>query len=208
MANVNYNERSWTIDLISEINLWASRRNANIKRAGGENTLKSTGNSLFPDVLLFGDEQKGRILQGWELKMPDTSIEDSGFIDNAKKKAELLSLNSFLLWNVSLAVLYRIEKDGRLTKVKTWDGLAHIKQRTEVERHSDEIKNELHKILEDLNSYIQSGEVKSKSIIEVLNSEQVSTFISRNLGGYIDNLKAKSAVDGALENEINLWLDL
>lgn len=205
MANVNYNERSWAIDLISEINLWASGRNANIKRAGGENTLKNTGSSLFPDVLLFGDEQKGRILQGWELKMPDTSIENADFIDNAKKKAELLSLNSFLLWNVSVAVLYRIEDDGRLSKVKTWDGLAHIQQRDDVDRHAEEIKAELHKILEDLNFYIQSGEIKSKSIIEVLNSEQVSTFISRNLGGYIDNLKAKSAADGALENEINLW---
>lgn len=62
MTKINYNERSWAIDIITDANLWLSQRNITIKRAGGENTLKSGLKSLFPDVLLFGDLDKGRIL--------------------------------------------------------------------------------------------------------------------------------------------------
>lgn len=205
MAKVNYNERSLAIDLISEINLWASGREALIKRAGGENTIKEEKKSLFPDVLLFGDEQKGRIVQGWELKMPDTDINDAEFISNAKKKAKLLSLNSFLLWNVSVAVLYKINDDASLVIVKTWDNLSHINSRDEVEQNSALIKIELHKILEDLNDFIQSGEIKSTSVIDVLSSEQVSEFINKNLGSYIDNLKLQAIKNSNVEAEINLW---
>lgn len=205
MPTINYNERSWAIDLISEINLWASGKNVSIKRAGGENTLKENKKSLFPDVLLFGDEQKGRVVQGWELKMPDTDINDTEFIENAKKKAELLSLNSFLLWNVSIAILYKIKEDGTIEKVKSWDSLSHIRTRDEVERNSAVIKVELHKILDDLNDFIQNGVVRATSILEVLNSEQVSELISRNLGTYISSIKDQAIDNTDIEAEADLW---
>lgn len=205
MPTINYNERSWAIDLISEINLWASSKNVSIKRAGGENTLKENKKSLFPDVLLFGDEQKGRVVQGWELKMPDTDINNTEFIENAKKKAELLSLNSFLIWNVSMAILYRIKEDGTIEKVKIWNGLSHIHTRDEVERNSAFIKKELHKILDELNDFIQSGVIKATSILEVLNSEQVSELINRNLGTYITSIKNQAIENTDIEAEANLW---
>ena len=84
MIKVNYNERSWAIDLISEINLWLVGKSLLIKRAGGENTLKAKNKVLFPDVLLFGDDSQGKILQGCELKMPDTPVNDIEFINNAQ----------------------------------------------------------------------------------------------------------------------------
>ena len=56
MPVVNYNERSWAIDVISHINVYLSNRDKNIKGAGGENTIKNDRSSLFPDVLLFGDK--------------------------------------------------------------------------------------------------------------------------------------------------------
>jgi methylase of polypeptide subunit release factors len=205
MAKVSYNERSWAIDLITEINLWSTARDVLIKRAGGENTLKGSGGSLFPDVLIFGDEKKGNVLQGWELKMPDTPIDDADLISNAKKKAELLSLNSFLVWNVSAAVLYKIQEDGTEVKVKTWNDLAHVQRRDEVQDNSDAIKKQLHIILEDLNTFIQSGEIKSSSIIEVLDSEQVAEFIQTNLGIYVGELKKEIEKNTNLEQEVNLW---
>ncbi len=205
MPTINYNERSWAIDLISEINLWAYRKNTSIKRAGGENTVKENNKSLFPDVLLFSDEKKGKVVQGWELKMPDTDIDDTEFILNAKKKADLLSLNSFLLWNVSIATLYKIKGDGSFEKVKSWNGLSHICRRDEVERNSGIIKIELYKILSDLNNFIQNGEIKSTSILEVLNSKQVSELVNRNLGTYIDSIKREAVNNTRIEEEINLW---
>ena len=205
MANVNYNERSWAIDLISETNLWLSQRNISIKRAGGENTLKSGKKSLFPDVLLFGDLDKGRVLQGWELKMPDTPLEDSEFIKNAKAKAKLLSLNSFLLWNVSTAILYKIEDNDTLTIVKTWNNLSHIKTREEVIQNRAEINAMLVEILNDLNGFISSGAIKSVSVVTALSSEAVSGLVQKNLASYAEALKNATTSDTNFSNEITLW---
>lgn len=96
LSTLNYNERAWAIDLISYINKISSDDSI-IKRAGGEFSIRGGGQSLFPDVILFGDKGTGNILQGWELKMPDTSINDSELISNAIEKAERLGLRSFLV---------------------------------------------------------------------------------------------------------------
>ena len=94
MPVVNINERSWGIDLISCINEFLIDKELVIKRAGGENSLKAPKNTMFPDVLLFGDSQSARVLQGWELKMPDTDIDDEEFINNAHTKAKILKLEN------------------------------------------------------------------------------------------------------------------
>lgn len=88
----NYNEWSWAIDLIGHLKQLATRDNCSIKDAGGEQTVKADGGSLFPDVLLFGDRATARILQGWELKMPDTGIDNADFRENAEKKRAYLDL--------------------------------------------------------------------------------------------------------------------
>lgn len=63
MPKVSYNERSWAIDIISEIKLFLSNKSMRIKSAGGENTIRSTDKNLFPDLLLFGNNTQGEILQ-------------------------------------------------------------------------------------------------------------------------------------------------
>jgi hypothetical protein len=104
-AELKYNERSWAIDLISHINQIIPDAGI-INRAGGEFSLVGRGQALFPDVLLFGDHGTGHILQGWELKMPDTPIDNVEFYENAKEKAMRLGLSSFLLWNAIDVKLY------------------------------------------------------------------------------------------------------
>ncbi|HQM85230.1 MAG TPA: SAM-dependent DNA methyltransferase, partial [bacterium] len=122
MTKVAYNERSWAIDVISEINLYLSNRSWNFKSAGGESTISNEKFSLFPDVLIFKDSAKNIILQGWELKMPDTPINDSELISNAIKKAKILQRNSFLLWNVKSAALYFKQGDS-YSILKTWNDI-------------------------------------------------------------------------------------
>lgn len=46
MTKISYNERSWAIDLITEINLYTSKNNKTINRAGGETTI-NTGKRRF-----------------------------------------------------------------------------------------------------------------------------------------------------------------
>ena len=51
---IRRNERSWGIELISQINSIANRWNLLIKKAGGETTISiKKGNSMFPDVILY-----------------------------------------------------------------------------------------------------------------------------------------------------------
>ena len=57
------NERSWGIELISLINSYAEKDEKSlIKFASGEVSLTTNKGSLFPDVLLFGDKIKTKIL--------------------------------------------------------------------------------------------------------------------------------------------------
>jgi hypothetical protein len=204
MPKIRYNERSWAIDLISELNNWLIGKNLIIKRAGGENTIKASGGNLFPDVLLFGDEKKGKILQGWELKMPDTPISDSDFVENAKRKALSLSLNSFLVWNVSAAVLYIFE--NKIPKpVKTWNNLASLHSRDEVQNNKNKISLMLNEILNDINSFLQSGKILPSNITEVLGGDSIADLILNNIGLYTQTLKTEAQSNSSFNNEITLW---
>lgn len=53
-VTINKNERSWAIELISQINSIVDNHDLVIKRAGGESTI-STGRrkKMFPDVILY-----------------------------------------------------------------------------------------------------------------------------------------------------------
>ncbi len=62
-VTINKNERSWAIELISQINSIVDSHDLVIKRAGGESTI-STGHrkKMFPDVILYKDRQLNTIL--------------------------------------------------------------------------------------------------------------------------------------------------
>ncbi|WP_242929026.1 N-6 DNA methylase [Pontibacter vulgaris] len=204
----NYNERSWAIDVISEINRISGAQKKTIKRAGGERTLKDStkGNALFPDVLLFQDETGSRVLQGWELKMPDTPITDEKNIKNAALKAEMLGLNSFLVWNVSEAALYIIE-DGKFSLKKQWSDLKNIKNREDVEPNKAKWIALLQTILNDLEEFFRKGEIKSQSILDSLSEHNIVDVITGNIGLVKQNLIKANKKDSRLAAEIKLWWD-
>lgn len=150
---IRYNERSWAIDLISYIKKVTGSQNRSIRDAGGEQTIRTNGSCLFPDVLLFGDQSLALILQGWELKMPETSIDDDEFRSNAEQKAKALGLDSFLLWNVSCARLY-VKKNSNVdiyTCSKEWNKLSHIKTRDNVVSNKKEWEDLALEIINYLN---------------------------------------------------------
>ena len=109
---IRRNERSWAISMISDINIHLQTLGLRIVRAGGETTISTGHQSMFPDVLLYGDANQTQILQGWELKLPDTPITDTTFIADAQRKAISLGLNSCFLWNFTAGVLYVRNDDG------------------------------------------------------------------------------------------------
>lgn len=200
---VRYNERSWAIDLISSINHYLDNKNLTIKRAGGEQTIE--GINLFPDVLLFGDRKAGQILQGWELKMPDTEITNSALIENAAKKANRLRLNSFLIWNVNKAVLYTKEDDN-FSPQKYWS-LSNEITREEVQKNEKKWLQLKDEILTDLDLYFEDRTIDGRKISESFNDGIAAEIISTNLKTDIEKLKEKANEDGILKAEISVWWD-
>ena len=59
---VRRNERSWAISMISDINIKLQNMGLRIVRAGGESTISTGHSSMFPDVLLYGDENQTQIV--------------------------------------------------------------------------------------------------------------------------------------------------
>lgn len=203
MTKISYNERSWAIDLITEINLYVLKNNKTIDRAGGEMTINAGEKRLFPDVLLYG--KNSEILMGWELKMPDTSITDTELIENAVSKANILGLNSFLLWNVGIAVLY-IKKEKYFAPVKTWDSLKTVAtRRNQVEDLKNEWKNILHQILKELNSFFDNGKIEKKTFVESFKDSTIIDFILRNNEIVAKNLQKAATRNAKFLAEANIW---
>ncbi|TBO42251.1 HsdM family class I SAM-dependent methyltransferase [Pedobacter kyonggii] len=208
MAKANLNERSWAIDVISEINLIVRKRNRNIRHAGGERTIKASKQSasLFPDVLLFQDDQNLRVLQGWELKMPDTNIGDEDLLENAEKKARLLGLNSFLVWNFSKAALYVLEENSFVLK-KEWDELSDIKTRKEVDDNKSRWKAQLKTIIDDLEDFFHDGVIKSQEILHSLTENNIVDIITGNIALVKENIDRERRSNSILDAEISEWWD-
>lgn len=163
-SKLRYNERSWAIDLISYINGQIAQVDA-IQRAGGELTLSTEDQNLFPDVLLFGDSSIGNVLQGWELKMPDTSIDDHEYLRNAETKARSLGLNSFVVWNAKTAHLYilDIEQGEFLLYEEPLSENIDINTRDDVKKRPDLWQEAASTILRKLNAFFVSGEISGVS---------------------------------------------
>lgn len=203
MAKVTYNERSWAIDVISEINLHLTNKSWKFRSAGGESTISNDKSSLFPDILIFKDLSKEIILQGWELKMPDTAINDAELIRNAIKKAKILQRDSFILWNVKCAVLY--SKQGEdFSILKTWNNI-DINNRAEVKANENLWKGLLYTILEDLNEYFLSGDISSDVTFEIIAVDSIIDVVLENIPSTSENLNIKTRTNSRLDALINNW---
>jgi tRNA1(Val) A37 N6-methylase TrmN6 len=203
---LNYNERSWAIDVIGYIKTYTNKKNKLIQDAGGEQTVNTEGGSLFPDVLLFGDKQSAKILQGWELKMPDTPINDSDFIENAEKKAKILGLDSFLLWNVSYAHLYIFDETTKEFSLrKEWDDLHNIMKRRDVKHNKNEWQKLVEKIIDDLNDLFENKSISGKRFIEAYRSGGITSFILDNSTNLSELLESKAKREPKFRAQITLW---
>lgn len=201
-----YNERSWAIDLIGHLKHLAARDQRSIKDASGEQTIKAEGGSLFPDVLLFGDRSTTRILQGWELKMPDTGIDDVELFRNAEVKARALGLDSFLLWNVSHAHLYVYNATANaFVRSHVWSDLADITTRTAVMRNRVRWEAQAETIFSYLNDLFDRGTLEGRQFIEAYRSGGVTALIMESEGQVAEALVEASRRDVTLRAEMILW---
>ncbi len=204
MNKIGYNERTWAIDLISEINQILSTKKLGIKHAGGEHTLNNGGRRLFPDVLLFSDQQGLSVLQGWELKMPDTSITDVELLANAESKARQLGLNSFLVWNVNEAALFVQNIENQFVQYHHWEPL-NINRRDEVHPRQSEWKALLKVIISDINRFFNDGNILSQVSVVEMSEHLFADIVSQYAEGVANKINTACQKDAVLNAEIDEW---
>lgn len=203
---IRRNERSWAIELISKINTITSTNDLIIKRAGGESTISTgRGNTMFPDVVLYGNKDQNIILQGWELKMPDVPIEDDTFIKDAQRKAIALNLNSCLIWNFTYAVLYIKDDKNHFVKLKQWDTTSHIHSRADVETYRSDWERLLEEIILEINCYFASGQFRNATLGDIISESTITTLIQRNKEVIADSLKTAAFRDAVMAAYIDSW---
>ncbi|MBC6442553.1 MAG: N-6 DNA methylase [Rhodobacteraceae bacterium] len=205
MTTAGYTERSWAIDLIAHLQSIAHSEHQTVRHAGGEHSVAVSGRAMFPDVLLFGDRDEARILQGWELKLPDTSIDDPAFLENAEDKARSLGLDSFVLWNVTYARLYTLDAGDRFVLHTEWDDLHDITARADVRRHRARWETLGATILRDVNALFASGDLEGRQFIEAYHSGGLTDLVLRNTRFVADAIREEAKRSLDLRSEITLW---
>lgn len=192
------NERSWAIELIGHINKSLQNKTLQISKAGGETTINNRSDKseksrkiMFPDILLYADSSKSKIIQGWELKLPDVPVTDETYIKDAQYKADILGLNSTLLWNFNQVVLYIKDENQSWSIKHQWNDLSHIKTREDVATYQKDWINLLETILIQLNDFFVNGTIESNKLELVLSDTLLATLLEQN----------KNAVASFLENE-------
>ena len=212
MARLVQNERSWAIDLIGHINRMVENRTLHIKKAGGETTINNRGSSsditreiMFPDVLLYEDESKSKIIQGWEIKLPDVPVTDSQYIEDAQQKADVLGLNSTLLWNFSNVVLYIKNQEDQWELIHQWNELSHIKTREDVETYQQDWLNLLETVLIQLNNYFINGTIQTTKLELILSKSLMANILNRNKNSVAEHLEEITSTNRVVDAHLKEW---
>lgn len=202
---VRRNERSWAIVMIAEIRTMLLGMHLKIKSAGGESTLSVNHKSMFPDVLLYEDEAQNKILQGWELKMPDVLITDEALLADAERKARALGLNSFVVWNFTYGKLYIRKDEGGFAEAKVWNGTCHIKSREDVAVYKTQWLAVVRDIVLTVNDYLVNGAIAAAFVSETISDGLMTELIQRNKELTAEYMKDAAAGSTPMECRLKVW---
>lgn len=141
------NERAWAGQIISWIKQAINDGTTLFQDATNDEGLKlASGRTKFPDVLLFIDKISGVVFNGWELKFPDTEADDTEMLENALEKAERLKSDSFVTWNGTEAIIWKIKDDNysvsELEKLKVYPKEKNIVNRNDLADRNNYKKHE------------------------------------------------------------------
>ena len=135
--SMKFNERVWAGHLIAWIKELISNGQTVFQDATNDLGIKlDSGTTKFPDILLFTDKNSGIIFNEWELKFPDTEVDDVEMLLNALEKSEKLKTDSFVTWNGSEAIIWKINDGvyeiGNLEKLKHYPKEVGISKRNDL----------------------------------------------------------------------------
>lgn len=227
------NERSVSSELITKMNIMFDKNHWGMRKAVGELSLKSDNakdkrnSTLFPDIIIFKDEDKLLPLMGWELKMPDVPIDDAEFISNARDKANRLGTGVFVLWNFQYVSIYIKNKDGEWQDKAThcFDQYSRVlTNRKEVEKNPEAWEKQLEDVLSCLNkellakkfvtapiefnisNYVNTIADKLAPLIASNYSEQTNITFRKYINYWVKNEKAELATISDINNEKKSYL--
>ena len=162
---------------------------------------------MFPDVFVYGDTARTQVLQGWEVKMPDVPITDSAFIADTWRKADVLGVNSCVIWNFSDCVLY-IKTDERWEKMQNFNPhtpLSPIKNRGDVSLFRSTWEDMLYKALFFLNGYFTDGLLRPARIGDIITDTVLTEIIGRSKDITAEHIQAKSVKNTVISSHISHW---
>lgn len=210
------NERVWAGQIISWIHEEIREKKTIFQDATNDAGIKlESGKTKFPDILLFTDKISGIIFNGWELKFPDTNIDDKALLENALEKAERIKSDSFVTWNGSEAAIWKILENNytlnSITKIKLYPKEENINTRNDLadpnkyKLNESLLKERLKLILHDLQQLYENGELKqainiSANFIEAI--RDASEIILPQFKSEIIKLKGANA---SFRKEFNSW---
>ena len=210
------NERAWAGQIISWIKQAINDGTTLFQDATNDEGLKvASGRTKFPDILLFIDKVSGIVFNGWELKFPDTEADDTEMLENALEKAERLKSDSFVTWNGTEAIIWKIKNDkysiSGLEKLKVYPKEKDIINRNDLadrnnyKKHEAKLQKRLNEILHDLGQLYQDGKLKkainiSSNIVEAV--LQTSQHFVPQFQNEINELKGD---DSSFRKEFNQW---
>lgn len=171
MLSTKYNERVWAGQVISWIKDEISNKRTIFQDVTNDQSVKGgDGPTKFPDILIFTDKVSGIIFNGWELKFPDTPVDNVEMLKNALEKAKTLHSDSFVTWNGKAAIIWKIPNNcyeiESLQKLKIYPDEQGINSRNDLAIRNNYLKNEkklnnrLIEILHDLEQLFISGQIK------------------------------------------------
>ncbi len=210
------NERDWAGQLISWIKLAIENRTTVFQDATNDTGVKmESGRTKFPDILLFTDKVSGIIFNGWELKFPDTAVDDIAMLNNALEKAKKLQSDSFVTWNGTQAIIWKINTEDyaveSLIKIKEYPQENTITTRDDLADPTKFIQNEpllkrrTTEILHDLEQLYSKGTLRpaidiTGNIVSAV--QQASSIIIPQFQKAIISLKGSNA---RFREEFNQW---
>jgi uncharacterized protein (DUF488 family) len=214
--SIKRNERDWAGQLISWIKSAIENGSTVFQDATNDSGVKmASGRTKFPDILLFTDKVSGIVFNGWELKFPDTAVDDHAMLDNALEKAKKLQSDSFVTWNGTQAVIWKINTADyaieSLVKIKEYHKERTIITRNDLADQTKYVQNEpllkqrTTEILHDLEQLYLKGELKpainiTGNIVSAV--RRTSNIIIPQFQSAIVSLKGNNA---NFRNEFNQW---
>ena len=188
MALIRRNERDWAGQLTSWLKEAINQGLSSFEDVTNDTGIKSsTGRTKFPDILLFSNKTSGIIFNGWELKFPDTAVDNPDMLENALEKAKRIKSDSFVTWNGAEAVIWKIDT-GKYTvetleKIRHYPRVPSIQNREDLSdparyaSHEEELHNRALDILHDLDMLYRDGIIKealniSGNIIHAIKNSQ------------------------------------